>query len=46
MRMADIVPAEVRSRMMSGIKSRNTKPELLLRSGLHRKGFRYKLHGK
>ncbi len=42
--MADIVSADVRSRMMSGIKGRNTKPELLLRSGLHRAGFRFRLH--
>ncbi len=30
--------------MMSGIRGKNTKPELLLRSGLHRKGFRFRLH--
>ena len=42
--MADIVAADVRSRMMSGIKGRNTKPELALRHGLHRLGFRYRLH--
>ena len=42
--MADIVPAEVRSRMMSGIRSTNTKPELLLRKALHARGFRYRLH--
>lgn len=42
--MADIVPADVRSRMMSGIRGRNTKPELLLRRGLHRIGFRFRLH--
>lgn len=42
--MADIVSADVRSRMMSGIKGRNTKPELLLRSGLHKAGFRFRIH--
>ncbi len=42
--MADIVTAEVRSRMMSGIRGTNTKPELLLRKGLHALGFRYRLH--
>jgi DNA mismatch endonuclease (patch repair protein) len=42
--MADIVTPEVRSRMMSGIRSANTKPELLLRQGLHRAGFRFRLH--
>ena len=44
--MADVVPPDVRSRMMAGIRSTNTKPELLLRSGLHRAGFRYKLHDR
>ena len=45
-RMADIVTPDVRSRMMSGIRGTNTKPELLLRKGLHAAGFRYRLHGK
>ncbi len=31
---------------MSGIRGKNTKPELILRSGLHRRGFRFRLHGK
>lgn len=44
--MIDVVSPEVRSRMMSGIKGTNTRPELLLRSGLHAKGFRYRLHVK
>jgi DNA mismatch endonuclease (patch repair protein) len=42
--MADIVPAVVRSRMMAGIRGTNTKPELLLRKGLHAQGFRFRLH--
>lgn len=42
--MIDVVSAQVRSRMMSGIKGKNTKPELLLRRGLHAAGFRYRLH--
>lgn len=42
--MVDIVPADVRSRMMSGIRSMNTKPELLLRKSLHARGFRFRLH--
>lgn len=41
--MADIVPPEVRSRMMAGIRDRDTKPEILLRSGLHRLGLRFTL---
>ncbi|WP_230631631.1 very short patch repair endonuclease [Sphingomonas sp. Leaf37] len=44
--MADIVPADVRSRMMAGIRSTNTKPELLLRRGLHARGLRFRLHDR
>lgn len=42
--MADLVSKKTRSRMMSGIRGKDTKPELLIRSGLHRRGFRYRLH--
>jgi len=42
----DIVPPETRSRMMAGIKGRDTGPELFLRRGLHARGFRYRLHGR
>lgn len=44
--MPDVVSPEVRSRMMSGIRGKNTKPELLLRRGLHALGFRFRLHDK
>lgn len=44
--MADVVDAATRSRMMSGIKGKNTKPELQVRLGLHAMGFRYRLHPK
>jgi len=44
--MADVVPAEVRSRMMAGIRGANTKPELLLRKGLHARGLRFRLHDR
>ena len=44
--MADIVSREVRSRMMSGIRGKDTKPELIVRRGLHALGFRYRLHDK
>ncbi|WP_428156296.1 very short patch repair endonuclease [Brevundimonas sp.] len=44
--MADIVTAAVRSRMMSGIRSKDTKPELVLRKALHARGFRYRLHDR
>lgn len=42
--MVDIVDAETRSRMMRNIRGKDTKPELLLRRGLHVRGFRYRLH--
>lgn len=42
----DIVSAETRSRMMSGIRTRDTKPEVLFRKGLHRRGYRYRLQSK
>lgn len=40
----DVVAPAARSRMMAGIKGTNTGPERLLRSGLHRRGFRFRLH--
>ena len=42
--MADIVDAATRSRMMAGIQSKNTKPEILIRKALHARGLRYSLH--
>ena len=42
--MVDIVDSATRSRMMSNIKGRNTKPELLIRSLLHAQGFRFRIH--
>lgn len=44
--MPDIVSPEIRSRMMSGIKGKDTKPELVVRKALHARGFRYRLHNK
>ncbi|XZG70281.1 very short patch repair endonuclease [Chitinibacteraceae bacterium HSL-7] len=44
--MADIVDKAARSRMMSGIRSKNTKPEMLIRKALHARGFRFRLHVK
>jgi len=44
--MPDVVSPAVRSRMMSGIKASNTRPELLVRHNLHRLGFRYNLHDR
>jgi len=44
--MADIVPPDKRSQMMSGIRGTNTKPELILRKQLFSRGLRYRLHSK
>ena len=43
--MVDVVSEEKRSYIMSRVGSKNTKPELLVRSFLHRLGFRYRIHG-
>jgi DNA mismatch endonuclease (patch repair protein) len=42
--MVDVLTPEQRSFNMSRIRGRDTKPELLLRSGLHARGFRFRLH--
>lgn len=44
--MTDIVDSQTRSRMMAGIRGKDTKPELILRRSLHAQGFRYRLHAK
>jgi len=44
--MPDIVTPEVRSRMMAGIRGKDTKPELIMRRGLHAAGFRFRLHDR
>lgn len=40
----DIVDPTTRSRMMAGIRSKDTRPERLLRQKLHAAGIRYRLH--
>lgn len=42
--MTDTLDTERRSWNMSRIRSRHTKPELLVRSALHRLGYRFRLH--
>jgi DNA mismatch endonuclease (patch repair protein) len=42
--VTDVVDAATRSRMMSGIRGKNTKPEIRVRSLLHRAGYRFRLH--
>jgi DNA mismatch endonuclease (patch repair protein) len=44
--MADVLTAAQRRYNMQQIKSRNTKPELLVRKFLFAQGYRYKLHDK
>lgn len=44
--MIDIVSPEVRSRMMSGIRGKDTRPEMLVRRFLHGQGLRYCLHDR
>jgi len=44
--VTDVVDAATRSRMMSGIGGKNTKPELLVRKALFAAGFRFRLHRK
>lgn len=44
--MADIVDRQTRSRMMSGIRGKNTRPEMRLRKALFAKGFRYRVNDR
>src|SRR5690606_21714946 len=44
--MVDVVDPATRSRMMSGIREKNTKPEILVRKYLHSRGLRFRLHVK
>jgi DNA mismatch endonuclease, patch repair protein len=44
--MADVHDKATRSYNMSRIRSKNTKPELLVRKGLFAAGFRFRLHDK
>lgn len=44
--MVDVVDMATRSRMMSGIRGSNTLPERRLRSALHSRGLRFRLHAR
>ena len=44
--MVDKVSREIRSRTMRHVLGKNTKPELVVRSVLHRMGYRFSLGGK
>lgn len=41
--MADVVDLATRSRMMAGIRGRDTNPELVVRKYLHAHGLRYRV---
>lgn len=41
--MADVVDAATRSRMMAGIRGRDTKIEVAIRKALHARGLRYRV---
>ena len=43
--MADIFDPATRSRIMAGIRGRDTKPEVVVRRVAHALGFRFRLHG-
>lgn len=40
----NVLDADARRKMMAGFKSKNTKPEILVRRALHRLGYRFRLH--
>lgn len=42
--MVDVVSPEKRSQMMSGIRDKNTKPEIAVRKALFALGWRYRIH--
>lgn len=42
--MTDVFPIEKRSWIMSRVKGRDTKPEVLVRSFVHRMGYRFRVH--
>lgn len=42
--MVDRLSPEARSRLMSRIRSRDTSPEVRVRSLLHRLGYRFRIH--
>ncbi len=44
--MADVHDKKTRSYNMSRIKSKDTKPEIIVRKFLHSHGYRYRLHNK
>ena len=44
--VVDVFSTEVRSKIMRAIRSKDTRPELLIRKALHARGLRFRLHVK
>jgi DNA mismatch endonuclease (patch repair protein) len=44
--VVDVVDKQTRSKMMAGIRGKDTRPEIRLRMALHANGFRFRLHDK
>lgn len=44
--VSDVHDVKTRSRNMAAIRHKDTKPEVLIRKSLHKRGFRYSLHNK
>lgn len=44
MTLPDVVDPATRSQMMSAIRAKDTRPEMVVRRGLHARGLRYRLH--
>lgn len=44
--MPDVLTPEQRRLNMSRVRGRDTKPEMLIRRGLHARGLRYRLHDR
>ncbi|MGC2161104.1 MAG: DNA mismatch endonuclease Vsr, partial [Silvibacterium sp.] len=44
--MADRVKSSTRSLNMASVRSKNTRPELIVRRIAHGLGYRYRLHGR
>lgn len=42
--MVDVLSPEQRSRCMSNIRGKDTKPEMIVRRIIHNMGYRYRLH--
>lgn len=44
--MVDTLTPQARSELMARVRSKDTKPELIVRRLLHSMGYRYRLHGQ